>query len=403
MPWLRSLLEMTTPTPIYLDNAATTRPLDAAIAAMAEAHLEWFGNPSSAHDFSSAPKKALLDAREFLRGTLSAGQLIFTSGGTEADLLGIAGAVQRRSPGRVLCAASDHPAILEQSGILGRTRHKLVPLPTTADGDIDPELFFEHLGKDVRCIAFLHGHNELGTLCDLEELTSLARRVCPDAHIHLDLVQSYGKIPFDFGEIAVDSVAVSAHKLHGPRGVGFLAMSNNAEIHPLQPAGGQELGLRGGTENVAGAVGLAVAAEAAFTHMAETRTHTENLADELFHRLSQAFPDAERLGNPEHRLPHILSMRIPGIVGATMLERMNAHGVAFSTGSACHGPNDKGNHVHQAIGLSRREAREVMRISFCRYNTTEELDRVAALMLEEARFLLDNAPRGSGKKQGQSR
>jgi cysteine desulfurase len=402
VPWLLSLNEMTTPTPIYLDNAATTRPLEAAVAAMEQAHLEWFGNPSSAHDFSIAPKKALEDAREFLRGTLSAAKLVFTSGGTEADLLGIAGTVQRKSPGRVLCATSDHPAILQQSGVLARTRHKLVPVPTTSDGDIDPEVFFEHLGKDVRGIAIMHGHNELGTLGDIEELTSLARRVCPDAHIHVDLVQSYGKIPFDFGSVDIDSVAIAAHKLHGPRGVGFLAFSNNAEIHPLQPAGGQELGLRGGTENVAGAVGLAVAAEAAFTHMAESRAHTEALAGDLFDRLLEAFPDAVRLGNPDHHLPHILSMRIPGVVGATILERMNAHGVAFSTGSACHGPNDKGNHVHEAIGLSRREAREVMRVSFCRFNTKEELDRVAKLMKEEVSFLLDHAP-SSGKEQGQAR
>jgi cysteine desulfurase len=233
-------------------------------------------------------------------------------------------------------------------------------------------------------------------------LTSLARRICPDAHIHVDLVQSYGKIPFDFGSVDVDSVAIAAHKLHGPRGVGFLAFSNNAEIHPLQPAGGQELGLRGGTENVAGAVGLAVAAEAAFTHMAESRAHTETLAGDLFDRLLEAFPDAVRLGDPDHHLPHILSMRIPGVVGATILKRMDAHGVAFSTGSACHGPNDKGNHVHEAIGLSRREAREVMRVSFCRFNTKEELDRVAKLMKEEVSFLLDHAP-SSGKEQGQAR
>lgn len=389
---------MTAPPPIYLDNAATTRPISEAVERMGQAHLEWFGNPSSSHDYALAPQKALQDAREYLRGTLSAAELVFTSGGTEADLLGLVGAVHYRSPGRVLCAVTDHPAILMQRGLLASTRHKLTPLPVTQDGDIDPEVLFENLGRDVRGIALLHGHNELGTLSDLEELVSLARRVCPDAHIHVDLVQSYGKIPFDLNEADVDSVAVSAHKLHGPRGIGMLALSSKADVRPLQAGGGQEGGLRGGTENVAGAVGLAVAAEAAFTHLARTRTHCETLAQQLFERLVKTFPNAERLGNPQHRLPHILSLRIPGIVGATMLERMNAHGVAFSTGSACHDEGEE-NPVLSGIGMNRRTAREVMRFSFSRFNTETEIDRVATLLEQEAEFLLARAPRtGTGSK-----
>lgn len=389
---------MTAPTPIYLDNAATTRPLDQVVERMSEAHLEWFGNPSSGHDYALAPRKALEDAREYLRGTLSAAQVIFTSGGTEADLLGVVGAVQHRSPGRVLCAETDHPAILMQQRLLATTRHKLVALPVTEDGDIHPEVLFEKLGRDVRGIALLHGHNELGTLTELEELVSLARRVCPNAHIHVDLVQSYGKIPFDLDEAGVDSVAVSAHKLHGPRGVGMLALSSKTELSAIQAGGGQEDNLRGGTENVAGAVGLAVAAEAAFTHLAETRTHCEDLATRLFGQILDAFPKAERLGHPHQRLPHILSMRIPGVVGTTILERMNAHGVAFSTGSACHHEGDE-NPVLTAIGLQRRTAREVMRFSFSRFNTEAEIDRVAGLLEQEAEFLLARAPKQASRQK----
>ncbi|MEE2886345.1 MAG: cysteine desulfurase family protein [Planctomycetota bacterium] len=389
---------MTAPPPIYLDNAATTRPLEEVVERMGQAHLEWFGNPSSGHDYALAPHKALSDAREYLRGTLSAAEVVFTSGGTEADLLGVVGAVQHRSPGRVLCAVTDHPAILMQRSLLATTRHKLTPLPVTQDGDIDPELLFENLGRDVRAIALLHGHNELGTLSELEELVSLSRRVCPDAHIHVDLVQSYGKIPFDLNAADVDSIAVSGHKLHGPRGIGLLALSSKADIRALQAGGGQEDGLRGGTENVAGAVGLAIAAEAAFTHLASTHTHCETLASQLFARILQAFPNAERLGNPRHRLPHILSLRIPGIVGATMLERMNAHSVAFSTGSACHDEGED-NPVLTGIGMNRRTAREVMRFSFSKFNTAAEIDRVATLLEQEAQSLLAQAPKtGSGAK-----
>lgn len=380
---------------VYLDNAATTRPLPEVVEAMSTVHLDHFGNPSSAHQLSQEPKKLLEDAREYLRGTLSAAQIVFTSGGTEADLLGVTGAARIRSPGRVLAAATDHPAILSQQDVLKHTNHRLVLVPTTPHGDMDPETFFEHLGTDVRVVTILYGHNELGTIPDLRELVSLTRKVSPNAHIHVDLVQAYGKVPFDLDAADVDSAAVSAHKLHGPRGVGFLALSSKARLGPLQPGGGQEGGLRGGTENVAGAVGLRIAAEAAHLHMAETAAHTEMLAERLFHHIQEHQPKATRLGHPERRLPHILSVRVPGITAATLLEHMSARGVAFATGAACHGieKTESKNHVLEAIGLYPKAQREVMRFSFCRQNTTDEVDRAATILHECCADLLKKAPK----------
>ena len=245
---------------IYLDNAASTPPLPAVVDAMASVQTELFGNPSSAHSFGPPAKKALEDAREFLRGTLGAARLVFTSGGSEADYLGIVGSAMARAPGRVLLAQSDHPALLQCTSLLTRSRHHVSTLPVTRDGDLAPETLFEALGSDVRTVGLMYGHNELGTLCQLRELVELVRRTAPEAHVHVDLVQTYGKLPFDLDDFDVDSVAVSGHKFHGPRGAGFLALSSTAAIAPLQLAGGQEGGLRGGTENLAGAVGLAVAA-----------------------------------------------------------------------------------------------------------------------------------------------
>jgi len=262
---------------------------------------------------------------------------------------------------------------------------------------MDPETLFDHLGADVRVVSILYGHNELGTLPDLTELVSLTRRVSPNAHIHVDLVQSYGKVPFDLDQADVDSCAVSAHKLHGPRGVGFLALSTKARIAPLQQGGGQEGGLRGGTENVAGAVGLQVAAEAAHTHMAETAAHTEMLAERLFQHILEHHPKATRLGHPERRLPHILSVRAPGVAAATLLEYMSAKGVAFATGAACHGieaeKGGSGNHVLEAIGLHPKVQGEVMRFSFCRYTTTDEVDRAGRIFKECCAELARRAPR----------
>ena len=392
----------------YLDNAATTRPLPAVVEAMARAQLDLFGNPSSKHAFGPPSRRALEDAREFLRGTLGAAQLVFTSGGSEADCLGIVGAAAARPPGRVLMAQSDHPAILETATLLARWRHHVVRLPVTPHGDLEPERLFEALGQDVRVVALLHGHNELGTLSRLEELVGLVRRTAPAAHVHVDLVQSYAKLPFDLDAMDVDSVAVSGHKFHGPRGAGFLALSSKAAIEPLQRAGGQEHGLRGGTENVAGAVGLLVAAEAAFSHQAATAAHTQKLCALVEREVLAALPQARRLGHPERRLPHILSLQLPDVVGETLMLRCDRRGVAFSTGAACHGAHDEAapperggkpdNHVLAAIGMDRRQAREVVRLSFSRDNTEAECERAAAIVVEEALVLRAQAPHGSARR-----
>jgi cysteine desulfurase len=388
---------------IYLDNAATTRPLRAVVDAMADAARDCYGNPSSGHAFGPPARRLLEDAREFLRGTLGAARVVFTSGGSEADHLGIVGSALARPPGRVLMSASDHPALLQCQGLLGRLRHHVTALPVTGDGDVAPETLFEQLGQDVRTVALMYGHNELGTLCRLRDLVELVRRAAPTAHVHVDLVQTYGKLPFDMDDFDVDSVAVSGHKFHGPRGAGFLALSSTAEVAPVLPAGGQEGGMRGGTENVPGAVGLAVAAEEVLTHQAATAAHTDALAARMFEAVQAAVPGAVRLGCAERRLPHILSMRLPGLVGQTLALRCDARGVAFSTGSACHGAHadDAGakqadNHVLAAIGLDRAAAREVVRVSLSGDTTRADADEATSVIVDEALRLLGTRPRGAG-------
>lgn len=393
---------------IYLDNAATTRPTRLVIDRVAEAQYECFGNPSSPHDFGPPAKRALDDARSFLRGTVAAGSIVFTSGGSEADYLGIVGAASKRPPGRVLMSQSDHPALLQCSKLLVRFRNHVSQLPVTEHGDLAPETLFDALGSDVRVVALMHGHNELGTLSNLHELIELTRRSAPEAHIHVDLVQTYSKLPFDFDTYDVDSIAVSGHKFHGPRGAGFLALSNSANIGALQEAGGQEGGLRGGTENVAGAVGLMAAAEEALTHQNWTEAHTRDLCDRMFEIIQDALPKSVRLGNPEHRLPHILSMQLPGVAGETLMTRCSARGVAFSVGSACHGAEGgdskkqskkPSNHVLAAIGMNQTQAREVVRLSFSGETSIEDAEDAADILVDEAQRLLNSAPRRAKANQ----
>ena len=256
-----------------------------------------------------------------------------------------------------------------------------------------PEALFDLLGTDVRCVAILHGHNELGGLARIGDLVSLSRKAAPDAHIHVDLVQAFGKVAFDLDAEDVDSVAVSAHKLHGPRGVGCLAYNNTARIAPLKEGGGQEHGLRGGTENVAGAVGLAVATEHALTHLAEHALHMEGLLIELMEQICKHIPTAHRLGTDDRRLPHVLSLRLPGINGASLQQLASERGLAFSTGSACHTDTESSSPVLSAAGLSRREAREVVRLSVSPLTTTEDIAAATDVLATEIAAL---AKIGSG-------
>jgi cysteine desulfurase len=378
---------------VYFDNAATTRPSSGALATMQRAHTELFGNPSSPHPLGRQARQALEAAREFVRGSLGAAQVVFTSGGTEADLLGLFGAACARPPGRVIVGAADHPAILAQAELLGLAQQRLVAIPVAAGGDLDPAALRERLAKDVRAVAVLHGHNELGSLSALEEIVAAVRATCPDAHIHVDLVQSYGKIPFDLDDAGVDSVAVSGHKLHAPRGIGCLALSSKARVHAVQRGGGQEGDLRGGTENVAGAIALARAAEEMLSRQAEIAAHTAELCERMLEGLRAHWPQAQRLGNAQRRLPHILSVRLPGVAAASLRERAAAHGLAFSTGAACHGAGSAhGNPVLEAIGLPRSQAREVLRFSFCEANTPAEVERAVAILADEAAQLAGMAP-----------
>lgn len=378
---------------VYLDNAATTRPTEEVAETVAEAMIDAYGNPSSQHAVGRGGHKRLEDAREFLRGSLGAAGLTFTSGGTEADVLGVVGAARAREPGRVLCGDADHAAITALAPQLAYSRHELRAIPVDRHGDISPEALFEVMGPDVRVVSLLHGHNELGTLLDLDELVGVVRHVAPDAHIHVDLVQSYGKIDFDLDYSGVDSLAVSGHKLHGPRGIGFLALSSKAKIRPFFVGGGQEGGLRGGTENVSGAAGLAKAAENCLTHLHEDRAHMSAVRDTLWEAIDDEFPDAMRLGHDERRLPHVLSVAIPDANGETLQQACARRGLCFSTGSAC-AEGKKENRTLKAISFDRRRAREVIRLSCSTETTWNEVERAIPILLEEADRLRAMAPGG---------
>lgn len=379
--------------PIYLDNAATTRMLPAIAAAMREVQVTHFGNPSSTHEFGDQPRALLEEARDVLRRAFDADRVVLTSGGSEADLLGLAGAALARDRGRVLVGAADHPAVLAQRQLLERLGYTVQTYDTDAGGVASVDTLARLLGPDVRAVSILHGHNELGTLAPLGDLVPRIRDAAPDAHIHVDVVQAFGKVAFDLPSSGVDSAAISAHKFHGPRGVGCLALAADARVEALQPAGGQEGGLRGGTENVAGAVAMARAAALVLGDLDAQHEYARTLNDSMFESLAAAFDGACRVVPDRDTLPQILSVRLPGVRGQALQEMCAARSVAFSTGSACHSEDDDSeNHVLRAIGLDRRAAQEVVRFSFCRETTREEVAAAAKACAEVGAELRSMAP-----------
>jgi cysteine desulfurase len=362
----------------YLDHAATTPLLPQVLAAMEPWLRDDFGNPSSLHERGRRAARAVHEAREFLRGALGADRVVFTGSGTEANNLAITGAALARTPGRVLCSSVEHASVRAACARLQRLGHAADTFPVGGIGRVDLPALAQRLGPDVRVVAFLYGSNETGTVAPLPEIVECVRRLAPDAHIHVDAVQAFTRIDLDVDRMDLDSAALSAHKFHGPKGVGALALSSTARIEPIVHGGGQEGGLRSGTENVAGIAGLHQAAAIALSERAHVVAHTERLRARLAEGLAQRIDGFTVLGDPTHRLPHILSASIRGIAGEALLLRLDAHGIAISTGAACHEGKDLGNPVLHAMGLSPTAMRGAIRLSVSRLTTVAEVDEAVA-------------------------
>ncbi|MCB9565583.1 MAG: aminotransferase class V-fold PLP-dependent enzyme, partial [Kofleriaceae bacterium] len=247
-------------TTIYLDNAASTRPSDAVIELMARVMREAWGNPASAHPAGAAARAHLATARDRVLAAIgdpagAAGELIWTSGGSEADALAILGAARARGRGVVVLSALEHHAVARSAALLGDGFEVRV-VPATAAGTVDVAAMTDAITADTAVVALMRVHNELGTLQPVAEIAAAARRRAPGAHVHCDAVQALGKIAVDVAALGVDSAAFAGHKLHGPKGVGALWLRRDARIEPLWGGGGQQGGLRSGTQDAPSAAGM---------------------------------------------------------------------------------------------------------------------------------------------------
>ena len=376
--------------PIYLDHAATT-PLASEVAeAMRPCFEGEFGNASSRHPLGVRAAARLEDARASVARALCADarRVVFTSGGTEAGNLAVLGIARAaKSLGRhVVVGATEHACIRESAAQLAREGFEVEHARLTRDGSLDLEHLAQRLRADTVLVAQMLVNNEFGTLYPVRRVAKLARARSPRARLLVDAVQALGKLDCSLEELGADCVTLSAHKIHGPKGAGALVLASDFALEPLFHGGGQERGLRSGTENVAAIVGLAAAVESAEKQRVSTHAHLTRLRARLCERF-RAGAGLSLLEPGDARVPSIVSVLVPGAPAEVYLHHLEAHGVYVSAGSACQAPKRELSPALRALGMSDEASRHVLRISFGRTTTDAEIERAADALLEVARKL----------------
>ena len=361
---------------IYLDHNATAPLEPRALAAMQPWLTGVHGNPSSVHRYGRAAHEALERARAQVAALVhaQAAQVVFTGGGTESDNLALKGVCGEGTTGRVLVGAIEHSAVLGPAEALARLGWKVEYLPVDGEGRYDL-MALERLlkGGDVRLVSAMLANNETGVLQDIPAVAALARKA--GALLHCDAVQAAGRIPVDFQKLGADLMTLSAHKINGPRGVGALIMDRRVDLTPLVEGGGQEQGLRGGTENLAGIVGFGAAAELAEAERPGRVALAQKLRDALEAEVKK-LPGARVFSAGAERLANTLQFGLSGLDGEWLVMELDKRGIAVSSGSACHSGSSEPSHVLIAMGLPAAVAKGALRVSFGLGNT--ESDAAAA-------------------------
>lgn len=370
---------------IYLDNAASTRVSDEVLALVTEVMRTAWGNPSAQHPQGAAARGHLDTARTRLLGALGdrgTGDIVWTSGCSEANALAVLGAA-RTHDGAIVITTLEHPAISTLADRLAAEGREVRRVAPARDGVIDPdELARAAAGAGV--VSLIAVQNELGTVQPIAALIAAVRNVAPTAHVHIDAAQALGKIALDVASGA-DSISIAGHKLHGPKGVGALWLRSTAKIEPLWIGGGQQHGLRGGTQDAPSAAGLGLAAERAVAQLSAQRTRWLELASTLLATLAQRGTVVRQLVPDHRRAPHILALAVPNTPASALRNVLSSRGVYASTGSACSDAGAKASPALTAIGLP--EADGMVRFSFAHDTTTDDVTRAATILADAIRSL----------------
>ena len=375
---------------IYLDNAASTAVAPEVAAVVQACMQEDFGNPSSAHFLGIRAEARVKEARRQVLAALGDaegrhGDLIWTSGGTESDALGMLGAARalRRRGQHVLCTAIEHAAVRSSARMLVDEGFAVDFVPVTGAGVVDVDAVAARLRPDTVLVAVMLVNNEIGTVQPVAEIARAVKAVRPEVHVHCDAVQALGKLPLDARGLGVDSLALAAHKLHGPKGVGALWLRKDARVAPLWGGGGHQGGQRSGTLNVPGIAGMGAATALALDGLTERAAAWRGFRTTLIQAARDSGVAVRVNGDGMECAPHIVSIGFTGVPAEPLLHVLESRGVMVSAGSACSARNANPSAVLQAIGVGADVG--TLRFSFGRDTTADEIDRAARMLIEAVR------------------
>ena len=378
--------------PIYLDYNGTTPHDPEVIAVMRPFLEEEFGNPSSGHRYAVKPRQALDNARRQVAGLLNcdAGEVIFTSGGTEANnwaILGTAHALRCRGR-HIVTSGIEHPAVLNVCAFLEKDGYAVTYLPVDSRGMVDIADVASALRPDTVLISIMHANNEVGTIQPMAEIAALAST--RGIRVHTDAAQSAGKIPVDVAAMGVDLLSIAGHKLYAPKGVGALWIRKGVMLETFMHGAGQEMGRRAGTENILEIVGLGKACEIAARNLDHNCRHMQAMRDRLQAGITAAVADVRLNGHPDKRLPNTLSLSFRNLEANRLLEAIGLE-VAASAGAACHAGSVAISHVLEAMAVPVEWAMGTLRLTTGRMTTAEEIDRAAQVIGGAADMLKDGS------------
>lgn len=379
---------------VYADNAATTKLSPAVLEAMMPYLTEEYGNPSSLYRFGNHAKRAIEQARKEVADVLGAEpfEILFTGGGTEADnwVKEIMRSLKARGKNHFITSAVEHHALLHSAQRLQKEGFEVTFIPVDREGRIDPEQVRAAIRPETGLVSIMFANNEIGTIYPIKEIGAICRQA--GVLFHTDAVQAAGHLPINVKEMNIDLLSLSAHKFHGPKGVGAFYCRRGIPLPSLIDGGAQERGKRAGTENVAGIVGLGAALRLANEEMSEASARVSAMRDRLIDGILQTVPMC-RLNGPRHnRLPGNCNISFLGIEGESLLLRLDLAGIAASSGSACASSSLDPSHVLLAIGLPHEVAHGSLRLSVGEYNTDEEMAYIVDNVRQVVAYLRSISP-----------
>ena len=377
---------------IYLDNAASTQVHEEVLQEMLPYFKEQYGNPSSIHRYGRLASKAVETARKRIAELINANQneILLTSGGTESNNTALFGVMRQNKASQLITSHIEHDAILEPCKRLEKEGFDVVYLPVNSYGTVDVEKLKSSITKETALVSIMFANNEVGTIQPITEIVQICKQ--HNVLFHTDAIQAVGKIPIDVKKIGVDMLSISSHKINGPKGIGALYIKNGTRLDPFILGGGQENGMRSGTENVANIAGFGKACYLAKENLDKNAAHMKSLRDHLTSRIIREISHVSVNGDVENKTPNNAHFTFLGVNGEDLIIKLDEYGIAASTGSACSVKTQKASHVLMAMGFSHEQITGSLRMTVGLYNTIPEMDQTVDILKKVVQELRSVSP-----------